>query len=45
MRLGMHMRELSEHELGFALALALALLAAGRVARIQPFPTGLRTQG
>jgi hypothetical protein len=40
MRLGMHMRELWEHKLGFALALALALLAAGRVYGFNLFPPG-----
>lgn len=40
MRLGMHMRELWEHKLGFALALALALLAAGRVYGFSLYPLG-----
>ena len=41
MRLGMHMRELWKHKLGFALALALALLAAGRVYGFSLYPPGL----
>jgi hypothetical protein len=41
MRLGMHMRELWEHKLGFAIALAIALLAAGRTYGFSLFPPGL----
>ena len=40
MRLGMHMRELWEHKLGFALALVLALLAASHVYGFSLFPPG-----
>lgn len=41
MRLGMHMRELWEHKLGFAIALAIALLAAGRMYGFSIFPPDL----
>jgi hypothetical protein len=41
MRFGMHMRELWERKLGFAIALAIALLAAGRMYGLGFFPPGL----
>lgn len=41
MRVGMHMRELWEHRLGFAMALAIALLAAGRMYGFGLFPPSL----
>jgi hypothetical protein len=41
MRLGMHMRELWEHKLGLTIALAVALLAAGRLYGIGLFPPSL----
>jgi hypothetical protein len=40
MRLGMHMRELWEHKLGFAIALAIALLAAARTQGASLSPPG-----
>lgn len=41
MRLGRHMRELWDHKLGLAIALAIALLAAGRMYGFGLFPPGL----
>jgi hypothetical protein len=40
MRLGMHMRELWEHKLGFVLVLVLAVLAASHVSGVGLFPPG-----